>query len=373
MHNKELFYFTGKCLMLDEDPGFRQEILAKIEADAIEWQRFVTLCSDHLILPVIYLKFQSHGIINFLPEELAEFLKEIYDLNRSRNDQILKQLKEITEVLNKSNIYPVFLKGAAHLLENLYSDIGERILGDIDFLVPEEDYLPSVKLLENDGYSCITPVPTFFIIEELIHFPAISKSGSPACIEIHRLLAEENHRWFNYGIIDRKKKVVKALKGCYVLSDHHQIIHNFIHTQLHHGGHINGIVSFRDLYDLYLLSKRSPITETLPFIKCRQKAIAYFAFTDNAFGLNRKFYPHSNFSAWFFLKRHHLNLNSRAFYHFNRNIVYITQRFLIGNTTQVVRSFYSKRVRQSVITRLTDREWYIGLFQSYADFFSRKK
>jgi len=373
MHNKELFYFTGKCLMLDEDPEFRKEILEKISADAIEWQQFVGFCSNHLILPVIYLKFQSHGIIDFLPEELAEFLKEIYNLNRSRNDQILRQLKGITVVLNKSNIHPVFLKGAAHLLDDLYSDIGERILGDIDILVPEKDYLPSVRLLENDGYSCITPTPVFFIIEKLKHYPAISKPGSPAILEIHRLLTDENYSWFNPAITDQEKKTVNALKGCYVLTDRHQIIHNFVHAQLHHWGHINGIVAFRDLYDLYLLSKRSAIKETLPLIKCRQKAIAYFVFAGKAFGLNGRFYPKSNFSAWFFLKRHNLNLNSPAFYYINRSVIYLVQRFLIGNTTQLVRSFYSKSVRQSVINRLTNRHWYVAHLHTYIDFFARKK
>ena len=351
--------------MLDEDPEFRQEILNKIAADEIEWQRFVALCSNHVVLPVIYLKFKSHGIIDFLPQELAEFLKEIYDLNRSRNDQILKQLKEITAVLNKSNIHPVFLKGAAHLLDDLYSDIGERILGDIDFLVPEAAYLLSVQILENDGYSCFKGGPMYFNVEKLKHYPPISKPGSTAYLEIHRLLTEEDLSWFNYGIIDQGKKVVKALKGCYVLSDHHQIIHNFVHAQLHHGGHINGIVSFRDIYDLYLLSKRSAISETLPLIKCRQKAIAYFVFAGKAFGLNGRFYPKSNFSAWLFLKRHNLNLNSPAFYHVNRIIIYIVQPILIRHTVPIIKSFYSKSVRQSVINRLTNRQWYDAHFRSY--------
>ncbi len=47
-------------------------------------------------------------MLELLPEELAEYLKEIYDLNRSRNEQILNQLEEITTVLNKSNIYPIW-------------------------------------------------------------------------------------------------------------------------------------------------------------------------------------------------------------------------------------------------------------------------
>ena len=60
MTKKEMFYFIGKCLTIEEHQGFRQEIIDKINADSIDWQQFVVFCSDHLILPVIYLKFQAH-------------------------------------------------------------------------------------------------------------------------------------------------------------------------------------------------------------------------------------------------------------------------------------------------------------------------
>ena len=372
MTNKELFYFTGKCLMLDEDPEFRHEIYKTIAANDIEWQRFVALCSNHLVLPVIYLKFKKHGILEYVPEELAEYLMEIYELNLARNRQILIQLQEITTILNKSNIYPIFLKGAAHLLDELYSDIGERIMGDIDFLVPEKDYIPAARLLETDGYSLFPGSPVYFDIETSKHYPPISKPGSPAYLEIHRLLTEESLSWFNTGITDKEKIMVKALSGSYVLSDHHKIIHNFVHSQLHHDGHTSGIVSFRDLYDLYLLSNRSSLEQALPDIKCRQKAIAYFKLTGKAFGLDDNFCPGSNFTVWFFLKKHDLNIRSASFYQINRILVFIVNRVLVGHTSQIIKSFYSKKVRHSVIKRLTDRKWYRAHFRSYLDFFYRK-
>src|SRR5674476_446422 len=125
MTNKELFYFTGKCLMLDENPLFREEIIALNALGTIDWLRFSATCSDHLILPVIYLKFQKQGLLDYLPEEFSDHLKYIYDLNRERNTRILVQLHSITTILNKNDICPVFLKGSAHLLDGLYSDIGE--------------------------------------------------------------------------------------------------------------------------------------------------------------------------------------------------------------------------------------------------------
>jgi hypothetical protein len=371
MTNKELFYFTGKCLMLDEDPGFKLEIINKIEAGSIDWLKFSAFCSDHFVLPVIYLKFQANGVTEYLPEEFSEYLKYIYDLNLTRNTEILEQIRSITVILNKNEIYPVFLKGAGNLLDGLYSTIGERILGDIDFLVPEKDFLLSGNLFEAEGYLQSEPF-LYMEINTWRHYPRLFKPGL-AEIEIHHKLSRDQQSWFNTGVIDQEKITVATLKGCYVLSDKHKIIHNFTHCQLDHEGHIYNLISFRDLYDLYLLSKRTDIQQTLPDIKCKQKAIAYFKFAGIAFGLPYKFYPRANFSAWLFTIKHDLNLCSPTFYYTNRSVIYLVKRIIIGQTAQIIMAFYSKSVRQTVIWRLKDRKWYRSRLQTYIDFFARNK
>ena len=358
--------------MLDEDPGFRQKIFEKIATDSIDWRKFVALCSNHLILPVIYLKFQSHGIIGSLPEELSEFLKEVYDLNLARNNQILEHLHTITGFLNKRNVYPVFLKGAGNLLDEVYKDVGERILGDIDLLVPDKDYLLTAKILEGEGYLFVMPQPVCMEVESRKHYPRIVKPGSLGVVEIHRLPVSAMHSsWFNYGIIDKEKKIVTALKGCFVLSDYHKIIHNFIHSQLDHGGHSSGIVSFRDLYDLYLFSKRVSIKQTLTGIKCKRKAVAYFAVAGKALGLDERFYSDSNFSSWLFLKRHDLNMCPGNFYSTYRGIKFVMHKIFIGYVGVIFKSIYSKNERQSLIHRLIDRNWYRAHSQQYRDLFRR--
>lgn len=76
--------------------------------DSIDWETFVAQCSNHLILPVIYLKFRAHGFSGYLPEDLAEYLKDIYELNRERNTQVLKQIEEVTLILNKTASFQYF-------------------------------------------------------------------------------------------------------------------------------------------------------------------------------------------------------------------------------------------------------------------------
>lgn len=377
MTNIELFYFAGKCLTIEEHPGFRKELIDKITTDSFDWEKFVAHCSNHLILPVIYLKFKSQDILKYLPEEVSEFLKEVYELNLERNNQIKKQLQEITGILNKGNIYPIYLKGAGHLLNGLYADMGERMMSDIDLLVPEKDYVNAAQLMKNEGYSMHDEFASEFYgedAESLKHYPPLVKDGSAAHIEIHRLPVEAAcQSWFNSELIDTEKKPVSALKGCFVISDKHNIIHNFIHSQLGHEGHIYGIVSLRDLYDLYLLSKRTEVQQTLPCIKTKQKAIAYFAFADRALALDSQLYEGGNFSSWIFIKKHDLNQSSRTFYLLHRGIIYFIQRVIIGFTGQIIKSFYSRKMRHWVIKRLTDRQYLIAHLNSYKSFFITKK
>ena len=105
MTYKELFYFTGQCLALDEHPEFREQIIemfadanlsvpeqviteqprvlgGSMETDkgnpqlinssdlppsgGLRGASFIQLCSDHLIIPAIYLKLKSHGLLTYL-------------------------------------------------------------------------------------------------------------------------------------------------------------------------------------------------------------------------------------------------------------------------------------------------------------------
>ena len=51
-------------------------------------------------------------------------------------------------MLLDNGVRPVFLKGTGNVLEGLYEDIGERMVGDIDFLIQQKDFLKAVDILK---------------------------------------------------------------------------------------------------------------------------------------------------------------------------------------------------------------------------------
>lgn len=370
MTNKGLYYFACQCLSLNDHPEFREEIIRTISDEAI-CQRFIQLCSNHWVLPIVYLKFQAAQILGEVPEELAEFLEEVHHLNQIRNERILKQVQEITCIFNKHEIFPTLLKGTGNLLDNLYSSTGERMMGDIDLLVSESDYLRAAQLLENDGYTHNNP--SYFEVKDKKHYPRLFKKGEPADVEIHRLPVPLKYtKMYNTDIIDQEKKAIDEDFSCFVLSDKHKVIHNFIHSQLSNRGHSYGIVPLRDLYDLYLLSKRTDIAQIINNIKHKKIAIIYFLFVGKALRLPDFFHSNPTFTSKIFYIKHGLALKSHAFYRANKTFKYIADRILLY-TEQLIKSIYSKDMRRSLEMRLTNRHWYENHINTYIRFFSRKK
>lgn len=354
MTKSEIYYFAGKCLVLDENQEFIKEVIELCKNDVIDWQQFVEICSNNLILPAIYQKFRTHNILEYLPEELSEHLSEVYELNRQRNNAIFGQIKSITAILNEQGIFPLYFKGAGNILDNVYSDIGERLMIDIDFLVPEKDFLTSARILLNNGYLSFTDHEVLEVWKWK-HYPVLYHPDFPAYVEIHRIPTHRNRDWFNQDLINTGKKTVSSLDGCYVESFRHKIMHNFIHSQISHQGYLFGVVPLRDIYDLYLYSKHLQIVETLPHIKQKRKAIAYFAFARTVFEFDEQFFPLQNRNYRNLKRKHKLILNStffKKFYHNSISMFLTVKDQYIGKS---IKAFYSKEIRRSIRRKLSIR------------------
>lgn len=369
MSKIELHRLACLCLSLDCRPEFKSDIITSFQDDNICLD-FIRFCRNKLILPTVYLKLKKHEILPFLPVDFVDFLTEVYQLNLTRNESILKQLQQILDILNEKEIYPTLLKGAGNLVDGIYSDVGERMMSDIDFLVSESEYLLSAELLQNAGYRKYVEVSGYQNIMEMKHFPKLYHPDFPGAVEIHRIPVDVNYlNGFNQDLIDAEKRRAKLIGGCYVLSDKHKIAHNFIHCQLSNEGFLFGGLPLRDIYDLYLFSERMPLQDVLPHIKEREKAIAYFALASEVLHINFDFPGKRNFSYKILKNKHDLNLKSQFLYRLYRGSVFIFQRIFIGYIGQFFQLFFSKEIRKSVFKRLSTRKWYKDHLSLYKRFF----
>jgi hypothetical protein len=107
MNKIQSYYFTARCLAL-EIPENKDFIKSHIKD--IDWSVFVKIANNHLILPGIYSSYRKNDMLDLLPEELREHLKEIHAINTERNKEILLQVEELNSILNKQNIIRYTLK-----------------------------------------------------------------------------------------------------------------------------------------------------------------------------------------------------------------------------------------------------------------------
>jgi len=352
LKNSELYFISFKTLISDDLSEIEEEVRTIIIRNEKNLLRFIHLNSNHLVLPAIYRRLKEIGLTDQLAKDLNDHLNKIYTLNIKRNKKILQQIEEINQMFHKAKIKPVYLKGAANLMDNLYCNIADRMMGDIDILVKDEDFLVSAELLFKLGYK--NELKIYDGIDTLKDYPRMYRDDVPADIELHRLpVIPKYAKEFSSKSIFRKKKQISSKTNCFVPSDKHKIIHNFIHGQLTNKGHAIKLVPLRDLYDSYLLLKRVNINDVLSEIKEQKKATIYFDFISELINLKISTLGYSKKGKNFLIKQNwYLNHPRIHFMLINayKLIYLINDRFL--------KAFVDKSTLKNIYVRIIDKEWW---------------
>ena len=232
MNYKETLFFIGKCLTITLEEKNRIEIEIQLKATEIDWDSVVKISTGHFVFPALYCNLKRANFLHYLPEELVNYMIHITDLNRERNQQIINQAKEINELLLKNNITPIFLKGTGNLLEDLYEDIAERMVGDIDFIFSKENYTKAIEILTLFGYSKVHD--TTYDFPQFKHYPRLQKKNSIAAVEIHKeLLIEKYSDEFNFIIIQKDAQIINDIN---VMSFKNQLALSIIAKQINDDG-----------------------------------------------------------------------------------------------------------------------------------------
>lgn len=207
-----------------------------LPANEAEWQGVLRLSSRHLVTPLLRRAFQEHGLVSELPAGVSEFLDAVYTLNLDCNLRYQDQLAHLIQILNNIGVTPVLLKGAAALVGGLYPTQGERMIGDIDVLIPPSKLSSAVvfKHLLTAGYQPVAEeeLPETEEDLKLLHYPRSYSRDWSAPVELHvhpvhltvaRLLSSEE--------VVRDATPLNWRGGdCLLPSPTHFVTHNVIHA-----------------------------------------------------------------------------------------------------------------------------------------------
>lgn len=303
---QKTFYWIGNLLSGNHDSSSIDQIEQDIVRDRVNWPVFFSFCDQHWILPSVYKVFRDYNLLKIIPTELSDHLIQVYQLNLEKNYRIIEQVKQIVGLLNQFGIEPIFLKGSANLIDGVYEDLGERFMGDIDILVSEKEFITVAHLLEDDGYQSRTPF-NYIALDGVKHYSRLNKPSLLADVEVHQLLANPPfNRFLNYNLVNEKKKRPLLIpNGCYVLSDQHKAIHNFVNGQLNDRAYFRANPSLRQMFDLALLSRRTDINLAFSeFGHYRIRSRNYLALTQFIFQLSENRKTNNLFSKFYKLRVH---------------------------------------------------------------------
>ncbi|MDO6813099.1 nucleotidyltransferase domain-containing protein [Tenacibaculum soleae] len=263
MNYKDTLLFIGKCLTITHEKHNRELIEKELKLNNIDWDPVVKVSTSHYVFPALYCNLKRVGFLHYLPKDLVEYMQHITDLNRERNQQIITEAKEINEILLKNNITPIFLKGTGNLLDGLYDDIAERMVGDIDFLIDEKDIKLTLSILKEEKYISKPSIDRTIFNR---HYPRLVKKDKTGAIEVHYKMT--NNNIFNYNYV---KSTLKKVKNITVLSNKNQVLMTCFNKQINDKGQWNKNISFRNSYDLYLQSENTSSKDVISNFKYSKK------------------------------------------------------------------------------------------------------
>jgi hypothetical protein len=251
MTYKETLFFVGKCLTISHELENRNAIEEVLQAGTMDWEAVVKVSTAHYVFPALYLNLKRADFLQYLPEDLVDYMVHITELNRERNLQIIAQAKEINALLLANGITPIFLKGTGNLLEGLYGDIGERMVGDIDFVVENDFFLEAATLLQEHGY-----VSKDNLNRNIHwHYPGLVHPEKIASVEVHQKILKDDYQLrLELTLFDDVLTIGSEL---HVLSHKNKLFAATLPKIINDNLYYNKTISLRNAYDVFLLSQQN--------------------------------------------------------------------------------------------------------------------
>jgi hypothetical protein len=369
MNYKETLFFIGKCLTITHENHNNVLVEEELKSNNIDWDAVVKVSTSHYVFPALYCNLKRANFLHYVPQDLLAYMKHITDLNRERNQQIIEQAKEINELLLVNNITPIFLKGTGNLLEGLYEDIGERMVGDIDFIFSKEDYPKVIEVLTIFGYSKVHD--TSYDFPSFKHYPRLQKKNRIVAVEIHKeLLIEKYADEFNYIIVEKDTQTINDVN---VMSFDNQLALSIIANQINDSGIHYKSFALRNAYDVFLISKRTiAINAFGKFINLKNPLNCFLASCYEVFNQPKSLAYNSTVEIATYLSTFKEQLEDKILR--NKSHQKTKRKLFIKSRLAIIyKSFFDVETRQWLIKRTTDKNWYrekliqLGLKKSKQD------
>ena len=275
-----------------------------ITSDVLDWDLVMAQAHHGMVLPALYSTLSTKNLMHLVPEEIAQALQGLFELNVELNELRRDQIYAISSCLNEKDIDHIWLKGATHLMRDDWEH-SPRTMLDIDIWIPNQaQHKLAFKQLSELGYESLDK-NTGQVIGRGHHYPALHKPGESARLEFHQhlvtrklfeLLPDEtalpNVQWLTWrgqkvGVLSPADQALQAYMQCA-----HMSANQFF----------TGQVTLMKTHDLVerLLQAGPGVLESDQFNRLKNnpwkwRANMFFTYLEHAFGFQSQFERHSGY------------------------------------------------------------------------------
>jgi hypothetical protein len=347
MRYKKTFFFICKCLTINHVEKNKILVEDNLKSGNIDWETVVKVSTAHLVFPALYCNLKRANFLPYLPTDLVEYMKHITDLNRERNEQIIVQAKEINELLIANNITPIFLKGTGNLIEGLYEDIAERMVGDIDLLINIAQLHKADKILRDNKYASNS-----ILYDDHRHLPRLTHPKKIAAVEIHRTMLDRNKSsHFNYKTV---KQSLIFVNDCSLLSIENQIKLTVFSKLINDSAYQLKSISLRVAYDLFCLFYKQKVnTSILEESKNQKELNAGLMLYASILNKPKKMFFINTKNSKIYFDKAIKQIEGTPTHRLHLKYLFIVLRFKIS-----IKALYKKSYFNFICSRLVDKQWY---------------
>ncbi|MEM7334718.1 MAG: nucleotidyltransferase family protein [Chloroflexota bacterium] len=230
------------CLTQDE---------INLELSASEWQAIYQLAKGQHIAPFLYSRLKSGSYQ--VPDKALAALKTSFLQNTGRNLGMMMAFQQLSERVEMQKIPMIPLKGI-FLANAVYQNVGERVIGDLDLLVPKTQIVQAFEVAEQIGYEATRqPVVEEWLASKHQLCPQVHhQNGVTLEWHWHVFPPSQNHRLSIHELWERAESIVVSNQPVLALSPEDTVLHLTNHISYHH----HFLFGLRNLIDLMLFCQK---------------------------------------------------------------------------------------------------------------------
>ena len=244
--------FITACLGVRSEAEIGNTLHSAVASGHLNWHTVIEISNTDLVTPALWVALRNKGLVERLPSDVREYLRELHRLNTLRNEHLRTQLIEAIRQLNSIGIKPVVLKGAASFFVKIFDDPGSRVMVDLDILVPQKAAEDCWNILHILGYS---PANKDYDYSHHHHLRPLYRPGDYGAIEIHRdVLPNSTARLLPTQLVGRNIEAIQESDiELSIPTPTFRILHNLLHSSLVDEKYGRGEIALRSLHELVMM------------------------------------------------------------------------------------------------------------------------